>query len=309
MNLRFGIALVVSGLMNAHAAAPAPLPVQLSDTGLYAPEVRPFAPQYPLWTDGAAKRRWIRLPTGTAIEGTNPDAWVFPPGTRLWKEFGFDQPVETRMSERLPDGTWRFATYVWNAAGTSAEIAPADGVRALPVAAAPNGRYAVPSRADCVVCHEGGPVPVLGFSAVQLAPDLRALVDSGVVKDLPPAVLETRIAAPTSLARAALGYLHGNCGHCHNETGAIAGIDLMLAQRAADPAASAQGTLQSLFGRASRFRAPASSAVHRDSVVTQRMQSNNPYQRMPPLGVAVVDREGIALIEQWIHQTTQETSP
>ena len=106
----------------------------------------------------------------------------------------------------------------------------------------------------------------------------------------------------------ALGYLHGNCGHCHNEAGAVAGIDLVLAQRAADPAASAERTLDSLFGRESRFRAPQSSALQRDDVVVQRMQSANPYTRMPPLGVTVADREGIALVQRWIQQTRKERS-
>jgi hypothetical protein len=258
-----------------------------------------------LWSDGAAKRRWIWLPAGTSIDARDPDAWNFPPGTKLWKEFGFDRSVETRLIERLPDGSWRYATYVWNAAGTDAELAPEGGVRELPVAAAPNGRYSIPSRADCLACHEGAPVPVLGFSAVQLASDLRSFVERGMVKGLPRALVEN----PPRIATPALGYLHGNCGHCHNEAGAVAGIDLVFAQSAVDPAASAQRTLQTLFGRASRFRAPGSSAAQRESVVMQRMQSSNPYQRMPPLGVSVADREGIALVEQWIRQTRKETTP
>jgi hypothetical protein len=44
-------------------------PSALSETGLYddiandviAADVVPFAPQFELWSDGAAKRRWIRL--------------------------------------------------------------------------------------------------------------------------------------------------------------------------------------------------------------------------------------------------------
>jgi hypothetical protein len=265
----------------AGAAPTAPLPRLLSETGLGAPGTQAFTPRYPLWTDGAAKRRWIRLPAGASIDKSKTDAWVFPPGTKLWKEFGFDRAVETRLIERLADGSWRFATYVWNADGSDAELAPEGGVRALPVAAAPNGRYAVPSRADCLSCHEGPAVPVLGYSAVQLD------------TPLPPA----------------LGYLHGNCGHCHNEAGAVAGIDLVLAQRAADPAASAERTLQTLFGRESRFRAPAPSALARDEAVTHRMQTSNPYSRMPPLGVSVPDREGIALVQRWIQQTRKEISP
>jgi hypothetical protein len=260
------------------AAPTTPLPQRLADTGYGAPGVQGFAPRYPLWTDGAAKRRWIRLPAGTTIDKSDVDAWDFPPGTKLWKEFAFDRAVETRMIERLPDGSWRFATYLWNADGTEATLAPDAGVRMTSVAGAPDGRYVVPSRADCLACHEGPAVPVLGYSAVQLE------------TALPPA----------------LGYLHGNCGHCHNEAGAVAGIDLVLAQRAADPDASAARTLETLFGRESRFRAPAASALARDDVVTQRMQSQNPYSRMPPLGVSVPDREGIALVQRWIQHTRKE---
>ena len=281
MKLAAILVAAMLGTTVAGATPSTPLPRRLSETGLDRPGVTAFTPRYPLWTDGASKRRWIALPAGTSIDKSNPDAWDFPPGTKLWKEFGFDRAVETRMIERLADGSWRFATYVWNAQGTDAVLVPDEGVRALLVSSAPNGRYAIPSRADCLACHEGPAVPVLGYSAVQLDTPL----------------------AP------ALGYLHGNCGHCHNEAGAVAGIDLVLAQRAADPGASAERTLATLFGRESRFRAPASSAIGRDDVVTQRMHSANPYSRMPPLGVSVPDRDGIALVQRWIHSTRQEMSP
>src|SRR5688572_23474543 len=66
-------------------------PGTLRETGLYADAAMravaatnlPFAPQYPLWTDGAQKRRWIYLPPGTTIDASNPDAWQFPIGTRV----------------------------------------------------------------------------------------------------------------------------------------------------------------------------------------------------------------------------------
>jgi hypothetical protein len=299
VKLRVAIAVIACMLGIAHAAPP--LPARLSETGLYAQGVQTFSPQHPLWSDGATKRRWILLPPGAAVDASNVDAWEFPRGTKLWKEFGFDRPVETRMLERLPDGSWRFSTYVWNAEGTDAELAPGQGVRALPVAAAPNGRYAVPSRTDCLACHDGAPVPVLGFSALQLAAELRDWTARGVVRNLPPEVVQ----APPRVSRA-LGYLHGNCGHCHNEAGAVAGIDLVFAQSAADPVASARRTSQSLFGRESRFREAGAAGAHRESVVTQRMKSESPYSRMPPLGVSVVDREGVALVEQWITLTRKE---
>ena len=51
---------------------------------------------------------------------------------RLWKEFSFGRRVETRLMERLADGTWRFAAYVWSADGSDARLAPERGIRGAP---------------------------------------------------------------------------------------------------------------------------------------------------------------------------------
>ena len=307
----------------------------LSGTGLYAdgsmsvvrPENLPFSPQYPLWSDGASKRRWIHVPAGKSIDASKPDEFAFPPGTKFWKEFGHAGKVETRLIERLADGTWRFAAYQWNEANTDATLVHEDGAD-VAAAGAPGGRYTIPSRNDCLACHEGGTVPILGFSALQLSrdrdplaahaeprrrgePDLAEFASRGIIRNLPRPLVDDppRIVAATGVGRAALGYLHANCGHCHNESGAVAGIELMLSQSAADPDASARATLRSLIGHASRFRAHGSSAASRivpgrpdESVISMRMQSTNPMTRMPPLGVSVVDGAGLALVERWIQQ-------
>jgi hypothetical protein len=336
-----GVAMAALSAVLA-SAAPAraaeliePLPQRLSDTGLYAPgsttqigpDKLPFTPQYPLWSDGATKRRWLYLPPGTSIDAANPNAWEFPRGTRLWKEFSQGRRVETRFSERLADGSWRFATYVWNEAGTDATLAPEQGVRVLPVAGAPAGRYAVPSRADCLACHDGAPVPVLGLGALQLSPDrdpiaphaeplrpgdvdLRALVARGWLRNLPPALLTQapRVAARSQNERAVLGYLHGNCGHCHNaaESGAGVPVRLDLAYDAADPREGSARTLQALLG-ASRFKPHGTSAAQvvvpgatDKSVLVQRMRSRDARTQMPPLGSAIPDDAALALIERWI---------
>ncbi|HYC37030.1 MAG TPA: hypothetical protein VEC19_11440 [Usitatibacter sp.] len=222
------------------------LPPTLADTGFYDLPKEPFEPNHPLWTDGATKSRWIHLPPGTSIDKSNPQAWDFPVGTKLWKEFAFERAVETRFIERMADGTWRFATYAWNPAGTEARLAPEDG-------ATLESGFRIPSRADCLACHEGPVVPVLGYSAVQLAS--------------PP------------VATGALGYFHGNCGHCHNEN-ALPGTGFTLAQPGANPAVSA------------KFRAQA----------VARMKSHDALFRMPPIGVQVPDREGIRLIERYLQE-------
>jgi hypothetical protein len=311
-------ALLASAL--AAAAWPAhadPPPARLSETGLYeagsTSAIRAgnvaYSPQYPLWSDGAAKRRWLYLPPGTSIDAARPDEWDFPPGTRLWKEFEHDgRPVETRLIERLADGRWRFAAYVWDASGRDAVLAPSAGVRALPVAAAPGGRYMVPGEADCRACHEGAAVPVLGVGALQLSPardplaphaearaagdvDLDALVARGWLRNLPPRMLQEppRIAAPSPEGRAALGYLHGNCGHCHNDTAAAPPVGLVLAQKAGAGRAGYEAAIASLAGVPARYR-----------TVIERMRTRNPRVQMPPLGTQSPDTQALALIERWM---------
>jgi hypothetical protein len=330
-----GIALGVMGPSQASAATLGDPPARLSETGLYAAgstsEVRPgvaaFSPQYPLWSDGANKRRWLRLPPGKTIDASNPDAWQFPRGTQLWKEFSHDgRPVETRYIERRPDGSWSFATYLWSEDGREALLAPARG-SVVPVRAAPGGRYAVPSRGDCIACHGSAAVPVLGVSALQLSPDrdplavhgralrdgevdLRALVARGWLRGLPPALLKQppRIAAETSIERAALGYLHANCSHCHNASGNQVPLRLTLAQSAADPQASRQTVLASAVDAPSRYQ-PAGRGGDAQvvvpgkpqaSVLVARMQSRQVQSQMPPLGSDLADSEGLALLNRWI---------
>lgn len=322
-------ATALAAAPDTHYADEAPPPRFLSETGLFAagstgkiaPGPLSYSPQYPLWSDGAAKRRWISLPPGSAIDAGRPDAWEFPAGTRLWKEFSLGRRIETRMIERRGDGSWRFVVYVWNKDGTDAELAPPGGITALPVTGAPGGRYAIPSEADCRACHEGPAVPVLGFSALQLSPDrdpksphaepwaaneadLRTLVERGLVRNLPPALIERppRINAASADQRAALGYLHGNCGHCHNdprESGAGVPVDLLLAQYTARPD-SADAVLRSLSG------------TERAATLTARMRSRDPRVQMPPLGTRISDSQSLSLIERWLtpHLTTaQEPKP
>jgi hypothetical protein len=308
-----------------------PLPQKLSQTGLFVPgtlevasDLLPFTPQYPLWADGAAKRRWLYLPPGTTIDAADPDAWQFPPGARLWKEFGFEKPVETRMIERLADGSWRYATYVWNGDGSDADLAPAGGVASLPVGDAPNGTYSIPAQDDCRGCHEAAAQPVLGFSALQLSPDrdalaphaeapvaahadLRVLHERGLLRNLPRQLLDEppRIEAPSPQARAALGYLHGNCGHCHNDAGPLAELDLSLHQSVATGAASEARTLETLVGypaeiSTTKINTRIVPGSHESSMLFARMRTRNPLMQMPPLGTRLSDATAVALIGSWI---------
>src|SRR5918993_128381 len=214
-----GVLILAFSLFASMAAVPQTAtmlpPKTLQETGLYSdsetlqinPQHLSFAPQYPLWSDGATKRRWISLPPGAAIDGSDPDAWIFPVGTRLWKEFSFNgQKVETRYLERRTDGQWLYAAYAWSADGREAPLVGPRGKRgAYPLA---GGRsHTIPGVADCKACHQGGPSEVLGFGTLQLsserdsgAPhaelqpephvDLKYLLDRGLLIGLPKALLD-----------------------------------------------------------------------------------------------------------------------
>src|SRR5437588_3047152 len=54
------------------------------------PGISAYTPQFALWADTATKRRWIYLPPGAQIDTSNMDYWVFPMGTKIWKEFTRD---------------------------------------------------------------------------------------------------------------------------------------------------------------------------------------------------------------------------
>ncbi len=327
----------VIGSAPARAASP-DLPARLSETGLYAdiarkvvrPENLPYAPQYPLWTDDAEKRRWIYLPPGTVIDAGDPDRWVFPVGTKLWKEFSFGRRVETRFLERTDEG-WAFASYVWNADESDAELAPERGLRSV-AEVRPGVRHDIPSRWDCRSCHEGSPQIVLGFGTLQLssdrdplaphagtppegALDLAGLVARGLVVGLPDRFLKTapRITATTPRERAVLGYLHGNCGHCHNGVGPLASLGLDLSY----PLASSRRTapaIRTAVNVPSHVRLSGTSDADRiapgdpqKSVLVERLGTRNPYVQMPPLGTHLVDDEALELVTSWIREDLAST--
>jgi hypothetical protein len=313
-------------LAGGAAAQVADFAPNLRAAGFFSADKLSFSPLYPLWSDGADKQRFIELPAHTTsdntIDATDPDGWRFPRGTRLWKTFTHGaRAVETRLIELAADGRWRYATYVWRADGSDADLAPTRG-STLALAEAPRGRYVVPSRGDCIACHAGATAPVLGFSALQLAGErsageltLRRLVERGLLRGLPPAVLETspRIAARNEIERAALGYLHGNCAHCHHPNAGRVPVRLTLMQRVADPVGSAAQVLRSMLDAPSRYQRGDDAGAHAmvpgdagASVLLQRMRARDGRTQMPPLGTELVDSDALALVARWINHTTPE---
>lgn len=288
----------------------AALPARLSETGLFADlgsetladGVQLFAPRFELWSDGAAKRRWIYLPPGAQIDTADPDAWNFPAGTKLWKEFSRDGVrVETRLlfkhgTERT---AWTPVAYVWRDDG-DAWATPEGDTDARGTA------HDVPSASQCMGCHRGTQSGVLGFSAVQLpetgegaAIGVADLRDGGRFTT-PVAGVEIPGAPET---RAALGYLHANCSHCHNQSrperegprcfDPERDFDFMLrVGELAIPEATA--TYRTAVGKVISRGKPG------DSDIMRRVQSRDEWWGMPALGTEVVDEAGVELLETWI---------
>jgi hypothetical protein len=222
-------------------------PERLSQTGLYAVGasgalaggVYEFRPQFELWSDGANKRRFVSLPTGTQIDTSDMDFWTYPRGTKLWKEFSRDNAageavrVETRLLEKITNSKWFMTSFIWDDAQSDAQVVPGDGQDTFVLQQNVAGtEHDVPGRAACHDCHGGMWDKVLGFSALQLSgptePGFMNL-ERLIAEDLVTAAPSTELLLPGDESQVqALGYLHANCGHCHNPNAKDANLGLEL---------------------------------------------------------------------------------
>jgi len=304
------------------------MPKRLECTGLYAnmeqerlaKGVKLFEPTYPLWSDASVKTRWIYLPEGTTIDASNPDAWVFPVGTRLWKEFrnpDGTQRIETRVYVKNGEDDWAHSTYAWNEDGTRAE--QANEGRDIEVDGKP---YRIPSHTQCNDCHNGRRERVLGFDQVVLGiPNptseehvtLSDLVKQKKIKNLKSDSMTYELGPdPQSVEAKALGWMHNNCGvSCHNSVvtskAYSQGMRLTLhpsdldgspltdvdaVKTAVDQDVKAMrwvGTKRVVPGK------PDESTLYK--LISQR---GDPMQQMPPLGTNEVDTKYTDYVKAWI---------
>jgi mono/diheme cytochrome c family protein len=312
------------------------VPARLSETGLYAPggagiidpRNRRFSPQYPLWSDGASKARWVFIPPGTTIDARDDGAWEFPVGTRFWKEFAFDgRKVETRMLWKSAPDRWEAVSYIWNEAQTDAVLASPLGEPGV-AALTPTRRHSVPSSADCLTCHGARRTEPLGFNPLQLSTDrdpnaihgepaapewltLRTLVEERLLspprRDL--AAAPPRIRAAGARTRSMLGYLAANCGSCHRGDGEMA--IQMPSLRYTDLVNDGDAAALRLVGRPSSWQVPgvrdgASVLIDHgapdSSAMLVRMRSRSPSSQMPPLGTVLRDQAAVDAFAKWIRE-------
>jgi hypothetical protein len=312
----------------APVTRPPPL-AKLSATGLFtgvntdgtlrlATGVMPFEPKYALWSDAAQKTRWVFLPAGKKIDTSDPDHWSFPVGTKFWKEFAINgKRVETRLIERFGPGPddYVYAAYWWkpNDAGTAADAELADPYVGVPSA---NGTtHDIPKQEHCGTCHDPLKEHILGFGALELnhtRPGVTVTsLAQGAWLSQP---LPTNLEFPGSDAktRDALGYLHANCGNCHNTTPGV----YMIPEPRMDLRALIGQTLDQTGAYKTALNTFVTKYDHRStppiityriaggdtsrSCVSFRMAELGAMDRMPPIATKVVDTQGIATVNAWI---------
>ena len=296
-------------------------PATLAGTGLcldagcteISPDVFAYTPNFVLWADTSTKRRWIYLPPGTQIDTSDMDHWIFPMGTKIWKEFARDgHRVETRYIAKIGPGNsftdWFYVSYAWNSLEDVTFAVPLGLSDALSTGAR------IPSRAECWGCHENlQPTRVLGFGAIQLDHPaatgeiaLQDLVDMGLLTS-PPA---GHFALPGAAdEQAALGYMHANCGHCHNPSSQVfisAGIPMQLrlvvgglATTAATAAYQTAVGVTAQSGRNGETKIVVPQQPDQ-SIMIYRFETNNLADHMPALGSSIMDPTGDSILRTWI---------
>lgn len=197
--------------------------------------------------------------------------------------------------------------FVWDADGSDAILSEAGAENLL------GTEHDAPARDRCSSCHNGEPGRLLGFSALQLAAspaalDLAALAAEGRLSE-PPAD-SASLAIPGDVDTvAALGYLHANCGSCHNPRGA-AWPDTQMLLRLDVEAATVMSApvVDSLVGQRLQYYRDEDGAITQrvvpghpeSSGLVARMRVRGPKEQMPPLATEQVDTAGIDIVSRWI---------
>ena len=291
--------------------------------------VIPYNLNTPLFSNYAEKLRFVQLPSGTKANFTTAGALDFPLGTIFIKNFyypkDFRQPakgkkiLETRLLVHEEKG-WVAYPYVWNDEQTEAVYDVAGSIKNVSYINN-NGKqvklqYIIPNKNQCKGCHirDDKMVPI-GPTAMQLNSEYSyasgkenqlqfwqqhaMIAGLPALKEVPRMPVWDDPAEPlNSRARA---YLDVNCGNCHHPRGPAntSGLFLNFDQQQSvqlgimkSPVAAGRGAGKNLFdivpGKPDQ------------SILTFRMQTNDPGIAMPELGRELVHAEGVALIRDWI---------
>ncbi len=306
------------------------LPDDIACIGLYAdvlsksvaPRVRRYTPGAVLWSDGSGKQRWMLLPQGEKIDATDPNNWVFPIGTKFYKEFRVEgRRVETRIFMKTRADRWVRGTYEWNRAETAAKRSLGADRDDVLIAGKP---YHVPTGRECDQCHGGRKDRILGFESVALGlpgaegTTLQDLVDEALITPEPERTQLSIGDDGTGHAGEVLTYMHMNCGVCCHNTNQNAdayssGLFLKLDVNELDgrPVDNFEPIRLLVDQTAKTLRwgdqVRVVSGSPEESLLYQLITSRaGPKEQMPPIATQVVDSAHVELIADWIRALPSE---
>ncbi len=310
----------ISKIVPAGPPVPDTFPKLLSQTGCTdpkdatkpAPGVIPYDLNSPLWSDGAAKERWLAVPDGKTITIGAAGDFDLPIGSVAMKQFSVGgKRIETRLFMRHDDGGWAGYTYEWNDAETEATLLP--GGKVKPV----NGgaqQWTYPSRSQCKQCHSAATGGTIGLEIAQLNRALTYVATNRVSNELltldhigmfgsplpgPPSTLAALPVpgSPGAVDARARSYMHANCSHCHRPGGTGQGtMDLRYATSFHDTQTCNAQNTQGAIGNVQTILTPGSPV---QSILSLRVHATD-GKRMPALAVSVLDPMGTKLVDAWI---------
>jgi len=312
---------------------------RLSQYGLFdglAAEQKPAAGVIPydlnsaLFSDYAAKYRFVKLPPGTQATYREDEVFEFPVGTVIAKTFAYTHDsrdasrgrrlLETRILKRDPDG-WVGLPYIWNADQTDAILDVAgDTVDVSWIHTDGRGRtnnYIIPNSNQCKGCHKAGEMVLpIGPKARHLNRDFAYAEGTenqldhwsriGALAGTPVSAHSPRLAAwddPKSgtLNARARAWLEINCAHCHSPEGPArnSGLDLLASQQNPTAFGIRKPPVAAGLGSGGLPFDIVPGQPDR-SILAYRIASTHPGVMMPELGKRLVHEEGVALIRAWI---------
>jgi hypothetical protein len=303
------------------------IPDDLDCAGLYidlankvvSDQVRSFKPATELWSDGAGKQRWVYLPEGEQIDSSKPGLWVFPIGTKFFKEFRANgRRVETRLYQKVRSDRWVRATFAWNRLETHATRHFGGDLPDITLYERP---YHIPTGTECDQCHDGNEDSVMGFTEISLGMPgargvtLESLVNEDRLTD-PPRLTKLSMGDDgTGLAEPALTWLHINCGQsCHNTNqnaeAYSSGLFFTLMPHELDGRPphdfDTMRTALDVDAKSDRFGTDRKRIVAgspETSLVYELLTSRKgPKDQMPPIATKVVDPDHARIVGEWIRK-------
>lgn len=297
--------------------------VNMAEPGKPAPGLIPYDVRSPLWSDGASKQRFLRIPDGGKIHvldcaaraaDCNADTangddghWEVPVGSVLVKNFSIeDKIIETRLIMRRSMTKWLFYGYEWNDAGTEATLLPDDNLGKDRPVGSGSQVWHYPGRGQCPQCHTPGSGFSLGPSTPQMNTDF-AYADGTLNQvekfkqldlfDAPPKAMDgyPNPFGSDSLELRARSYLQTNCAICHRPSGEYSGMDMRWGKPIADMKICDVSERDA--GKVPKYRVVPGKPL--ESNMSFRMSTLEPV-RMPKVGSIVVDPNGSKLIDDWI---------